>query len=283
VEPDFDFVGEAHGTCWRGEGLIDPNEGDVRFENEGSLEPLPVVRERMVVMRAVGLTKIYPAVSEGSGAGRAALELFRGLDLKVCAGEMVAIVGESGAGKSSLLHLLAALDTPTAGEVWCGESRLSGFTPKQAADFRNRDVGYVWQFHYLLPEFSALENVAMPLLARGTGRGLALEKAGFWLGEVGLADRSANRSGELSGGEQQRVSVARALVTEPKILLADEPTGDLDGKTAEAVFGLIQRLHEAHGLTSVLVTHNLVFAERCDRVLRLREGRLVDARGVGAD
>jgi lipoprotein-releasing system ATP-binding protein len=263
--------------------LIDPNEGDVRFENEGSLEPLPVVRERMVVMRAVGLTKIYPAVSEGSGAGRAALELFRGLDLKVCAGEMVAIVGESGAGKSSLLHLLAALDTPTAGEVWCGESRLSGFTPKQAADFRNRDVGYVWQFHYLLPEFSALENVAMPLLARGTGRGLALEKAGFWLGEVGLADRSANRSGELSGGEQQRVSVARALVTEPKILLADEPTGDLDGKTAEAVFGLIQRLHEAHGLTSVLVTHNLVFAERCDRVLRLREGRLVDARGVGAD
>jgi lipoprotein-releasing system ATP-binding protein len=257
--------------------LIDPNEGDVRFENEGSLEPLPVVRERMVVMRAVGLTKIYAAISEGGGAGRAALELFRGLDLKVYAGEMVAIVGESGAGKSSLLHLLAALDTPTAGEVWCGESRLSGLTPKQAADFRNRDVGYVWQFHYLLPEFSALENVAMPLLARGDRRSTALEKAEFWLREVGLADRAANRSGELSGGEQQRVSVARALVTEPKILLADEPTGDLDGKTAEAVFGLIQRLHEAHGLTSVLVTHNLEFAQRCDRVLRLREGQLVDA------
>jgi lipoprotein-releasing system ATP-binding protein len=258
--------------------LIDPNEGDVRFENEGSLEPLPTERERTVVMRAVGLTKIYAAVSETAGSARTALELFRGLDLKVHVGEMVAIVGESGAGKSSLLHLLAALDTPTAGEVWCGESRLSSFTPRQAADFRNRDVGYVWQFHYLLPEFSALENVAMPLLARGHRRGSALEKAGLWLGEVGLEDRAAHRSGELSGGEQQRVSLARALVTDPKILLADEPTGDLDGKTAEAVFGLIQRLHEAHGLTSVLVTHNLEFAERCDRVLRLRDGRLEDGR-----
>ena len=116
----------------------------------------------------------------------------------------------------------------------------------------------------------------------GDGRGAALEQAAYWLGEVGLADRAANRTGELSGGEQQRVSVARALVTEPKILLADEPTGDLDLKTAEAVFGLIQRLHEAHGLTSVLVTHNMEFAERCDRVLRLREGRLVDARAAGA-
>ena len=255
---------------------MDPNDGDVRFENEGSLEPLPFVRERAVVMRAVGLTKVYAAVSGGDGSGRAALELFRGLDLRVHAGEMVAIVGESGAGKSSLLHLLAALDTPTAGEVWCGESRLSSFTPRQAADFRNRDVGYVWQFHYLLPEFSALENVAMPLLARGVGRGAALEKARFWLGEVGLGERAMHRSGELSGGEQQRVSLARALVTEPKILLADEPTGDLDGKTAEAVFGLIQRLHEAHGLTSVLVTHNLEFAQRCDRMLKLREGRLVE-------
>jgi lipoprotein-releasing system ATP-binding protein len=254
-----------------------PEEPPVQ-DPESGLEPLPILRERSAVMRAVGLTKIYPAVSEGAGAGRAALELFRGLDLKVYAGEMVAIVGESGAGKSSLLHLLAALDTPTAGEVWCGESRLSSFTPRQAADFRNRDVGYVWQFHYLLPEFSALENVAMPLLARGHRRGSALEKAGLWLGEVGLEDRAAHRSGELSGGEQQRVSLARALVTDPKILLADEPTGDLDGKTAEAVFGLIQRLHEAHGLTSVLVTHNLEFAERCDRLLRLRDGRLEDGR-----
>jgi lipoprotein-releasing system ATP-binding protein len=260
--------------------LIDPLDGDVEFENEGTLEPLPVVRERTVVMRAVGLTKIYAAVSAGAGAERPALELFRGLDLRVHAGEMVAIVGESGAGKSSLLHLLAALDTPTAGEVWCGESRVGSFTPKQAAEYRNRDVGYVWQFHYLLPEFSALENVAMPLLARGMRRGPALEQARVWLDEVGLGDRAEHRSGELSGGEQQRVSLARALVTEPRLLLADEPTGDLDGNTAEAVFGLIQRLHEAHGLTSVLVTHNLEFAERCDRVLRLRDGKLVDARAA---
>lgn len=263
--------------------MIDPNDGDVEFENEGTLEPLPLVKERSVVMRAVGLTKTYAAVSARTGAGRPALELFRGLDLKVHAGEMVAIVGESGAGKSSLLHLLAALDTPTAGDVWCGESRLSSFTPRQAAEFRNRDVGYVWQFHYLLPEFSAVENVAMPLLARGVRRGEAMEKARVWLGEVGLADRAEHRSGELSGGEQQRVSLARALVTEPRLLLADEPTGDLDGKTAEAVFSLIQRLHGAHGLTSVLVTHNLEYAERCDRVLRLREGRLVDARATAKE
>ncbi len=248
------------------------SEGISRFENEGSLEPLPVAAGRAVVLRAVGLTKTYAAVSNAAGNGE--LELFRSLNLTIHAGEMVAIVGESGAGKSTLLHLLAALDTPTAGEVWCGDARLSSFTAKQAADFRNRDVGYVWQFHYLLPEFTALENVAMPLLARGMGWASAMERARVWLGEVGLAERGEHRSGELSGGEQQRVSLARALVTEPKILLADEPTGDLDGKTAEAVFGLIQGLHRAHGLTSVLVTHNLEFAGRCGRILRLREGRL---------
>jgi lipoprotein-releasing system ATP-binding protein len=135
--------------------LIDPNEGDVRFENEGSLEPLPIVRERTVVMRAVGLTKIYAAVSEGAGPERPALELFRGLDLKVHAGEMVAIVGESGAGKSSLLHLLAALDTPTAGEVWCGESKTSSFTPKQQAEFPNRDVGMCGSFTICCRSFPA--------------------------------------------------------------------------------------------------------------------------------
>ncbi|WP_396127150.1 ABC transporter ATP-binding protein [Edaphobacter bradus] len=226
---------------------------------------------RTVVLRAEGLTKVYPAVP---GSEKGGLELFRGLNLTIYTGEMVAIVGESGAGKSTLLHLLAALDKPSAGEVWCGGERLSSFTRKQAADFRNRDVGYVWQFHYLLPEFTALENVAMPLLARGMKKSSAIDRAQYWLGEVGLGQRAKHRSGELSGGEQQRVSLARALVTEPKILLADEPTGDLDSKTAEAVFELIRGLHQAHGLTSVIVTHNLDFAGRCGRILRLREGRL---------
>jgi lipoprotein-releasing system ATP-binding protein len=242
-----------------------------------NLQPLPEARIPRVVLRADGLTKVYPAVT---GAARGEVELFRGLDLTVRAGEMVAIVGESGAGKSTLLHLLAALDKPTAGEVFCGETRLSTFTPRQAASYRNCDVGYVWQFHYLLPEFTALENIAMPLLARGMGRRAALDRAAFWLREVGLAARGEHRSGELSGGEQQRVSLARALVTEPKILLADEPTGDLDTKTGEAVFELIQGLHEAHGLTSVLVTHNLDFAGRCGRMLRLRGGRLDEEVGL---
>ncbi len=229
-----------------------------------------------VVLRAEGLTKRYAAVAGGAKSGRRELELFRGLDLEVRAGEMVAVVGESGAGKSSLLHLLAALDRPTAGEVWCAGKRLGGMSAAEAARFRNTDVGYVWQFHYLLPEFTALENVAMPLLARGERRADALTEARGWLGEVGLAERWEHQSGELSGGEQQRVSLARALVTEPKVLLADEPTGDLDERTAEAVFGLIQRLHVAHGLASVLVTHSMEFARRCDRLLRLREGRLVE-------
>jgi len=237
----------------------------------GTLQPFAKDEGPRVVLRAEGLTKVYPAVA---AAARGEVELFRDLDLTVRAGEMVAIVGESGAGKSTLLHLLAALDKPSAGEVWCGEARLSRFTPRQAAEFRNRDVGYVWQFHYLLPEFTAVENIAMPLLARGMGRTSALERAAFWLGEVGLAARERHRSGELSGGEQQRVSLARALVTEPAILLADEPTGDLDTRTGEAVFELIQGLHQAHGLTSVLVTHNLDFAERCGRMLRLKGGRL---------
>jgi lipoprotein-releasing system ATP-binding protein len=233
-----------------------------------------------VMLRAEGLTKIYPAVAGGGSAGedgaRGAVVLFRGLDFQVAAGEMVAIVGESGSGKSSLLHLMAALDRPTEGDVWVGEVRVGGLGARQAAEFRNRDVGYVWQFHYLLPEFTALENVAMPLLARGERRAAALEKARVWLGEVGLAGRAGHRSGELSGGEQQRVSLARALVTGPKLLLADEPTGDLDGKTAEVVFGLIQKLHQEHALTSVLVTHNMEFAVRCGRVLRLRDGQLTE-------
>jgi lipoprotein-releasing system ATP-binding protein len=206
---------------------------------------------------------------------RGALTLFRGLDLEIRTGEMVAIVGQSGAGKSTLLHILGALDAPTAGTVICASTNVATLSQRQAAAFRNREIGYVWQFHYLLPEFTALENVAMPLLARGVARRDALPVAANWLREVGLEDRGDHRPGELSGGEQQRIALARALANHPRLLLADEPTGDLDEVTAGMVFDLLERLHLSHGLTSILVTHNLDLAARCTRALRLEGGRLV--------
>jgi lipoprotein-releasing system ATP-binding protein len=207
---------------------------------------------------------------------RGALTLFRDLSFQVATGELVAIVGQSGAGKSTLLHMLGALDTPSAGTVYCASTNVATLSPRQASAFRNREIGYVWQFHYLLPEFTAQENVAMPLLARGQGKREAMDSAAGWLHEVGLEDRSGHRPGELSGGEQQRVALARALVNQPRLLLADEPTGDLDESTARQVFDLIQRIHSDHGLTSILVTHNMELAGRCSRVLRLERGRLVD-------
>jgi lipoprotein-releasing system ATP-binding protein len=225
------------------------------------------------ILRATSLDKTYPPLAPNTPG----LRLFHDLSLTVAAGEMVAIVGESGAGKSSLLHLLAALDKPTAGEVHCGPTNVTSLTTKQAALYRNRDIGYIWQFHYLLPEFTALENVAMPLLAHNNPRKPALAEAALWLDRVGLAGRAQNRSGELSGGEQQRLSIARALITRPKLLLADEPTGDLDTATADRVFTLLQSLHREQSLASLIVTHNLDFAARCDRTLRLREGRLIPA------
>jgi lipoprotein-releasing system ATP-binding protein len=205
---------------------------------------------------------------------RGPLTLFRLLNLEVQAGEMVAIVGQSGAGKSTLLHILGALDAPTAGTVICASTNVARLSLREAAAFRNREIGYVWQFHYLLPEFTALENVAMPLLASGGNRREALQTASNWLAEVGLDDRGDHRPGELSGGEQQRVALARALVNNPRLLLADEPTGDLDETTAGRVFDLIERLHATHGLTSILVTHNLDLAARCTRILRLESGKL---------
>ena len=219
------------------------------------------------MVQVSGLEKTYQTA-------RGALNLFRGLDLVVETGEMVAIVGQSGAGKSTLLHILGALDAPSAGTVHCASTDVARLTPRSAAAFRNREIGYVWQFHYLLPEFTALENVAMPLLARGVARQEAFRAAANWLREVGLEDRGDHRPGELSGGEQQRVALARALVNNPRLLLADEPTGDLDETTAGSVFDLIERLHLSHGLTSILVTHNLDLAARCTRVLRLEGGRL---------
>ena len=202
------------------------------------------------------------------------LVLFEEVNFAVKRQELLAIVGQSGASKSTLLHILGALDTPSAGDVYFASTILRNLSPVEAAAFRNREIGYVWQFHYLLPEFTAAENVALPLLARGKSKREALNEAIHWLEEVGLGDRSSHRAGELSGGEQQRVSLARALVTTPKLLLADEPTGDLDDQTADALFGLIQRLHESYGLTSILVTHNLPLARRCERVMRLAHGRM---------
>jgi lipoprotein-releasing system ATP-binding protein len=225
------------------------------------------LREGEVLLRVQGLKKVFRS-------GKSDLLLFENLSFEVRRGEMLAIVGESGAGKSTLLHILSALDHASEGDVYCAELKLNGLSADQAAEFRNRDAGFVWQFHYLLPEFTAAENVAMPLLQRGRSWAEVAPEAARWLAEVGLAQRADHRSGELSGGEQQRVALARALITGPKLLLADEPTGDLDGQTAEAVFELIARLHREHQLTSLIATHNVSFARRCHRVLRLERGRV---------
>jgi lipoprotein-releasing system ATP-binding protein len=217
------------------------------------------------MLRVEGLKKVFRS-------GDSDLVLFENLSFAVRQGEMLAIVGESGAGKSTLLHILSALDRASAGDVYCANLHLNSLSHDQAADFRNRETGFVWQFHYLLPEFTAVENVAMPLLLRGQAWEQVEPEALRWLSQVGLEKRAHHRSGELSGGEQQRVALARALITRPKVLLADEPTGDLDGQTAEGVFTLIARLHQEHQLTSLIATHNLSFARRCHRVLRLGRG-----------
>jgi lipoprotein-releasing system ATP-binding protein len=219
------------------------------------------------MLRAHGLKKVFKTTASE-------LVLFENLSFQVAQGEMLAIVGESGAGKSTLLHILGALDRASEGDVYFAQLRLSSLSENDAADFRNREIGFVWQFHYLLPEFTALENVAMPLLLRGRSPQDVEGEAFRWLKEVGLAERSHHRSGELSGGEQQRVALARALITQPKLLLADEPTGDLDARTADSVFELISRLHREYQLTSLIATHNLAFARRCHRVLRLQQGRI---------
>ena len=223
--------------------------------------------DREEILRVEGLKKAFRS-------GGSDLVLFENLSFQVASGEMVAIVGESGSGKSTLLHILGALDRASAGEVYCADLRLGSLSEDGAAEFRNREIGFVWQFHYLLPEFTALENVAMPLLLRESPPQEARKDAFRWLEEVGLGPRSHHRSGELSGGEQQRVALARALITKPKLLLADEPTGDLDNRTADSVFELISRLHGEYQLTSLIATHNFAFARKCHRVLRLQGGRV---------
>src|SRR5919108_4968756 len=195
--------------------------------------------ENSEILRVEGLKKAFRS-------GSSELVVFENLSFRVRKGEMLAIVGESGAGKSTLLHILGALDSASEGDVYCAQMQLRTLSDDAAADFRNREIGFVWQFHYLLPEFTAAENVAMPLLLRGTPQKQAQASALDWLQEVGLSERAHHRSGELSGGEQQRVALARALITGPQLLMADEPTGDLDAHTADAVFELIARLHRDH-------------------------------------
>jgi lipoprotein-releasing system ATP-binding protein len=198
------------------------------------------------------------------------LEILRGADFCLWAGQSVALVAPSGAGKSTLLHIAGLLEPPDAGEVFIAGEATVRMADDQRTALRRGEIGFVYQFHHLLPEFSALENVAMPLLMKGIRRQEAEKQALQWLQEVGLAERASHRSGELSGGEQQRVALARALVTRPKILMADEPTGDLDNRTADAVFDLISKLHRDYRLTSLIVTHNHAFARRCGSATRRR-------------
>jgi lipoprotein-releasing system ATP-binding protein len=213
------------------------------------------------------LTKIYRS-------GEQELPIFQNLDLTVFTGEMIAIIGESGVGKSTLLHLMAGLDRPTSGAIYYKGTKITGFSEPELSAFRNCEIGYVWQQHHLLPEFTAAENVMMPLLIRGISRNKAGSAAAGSLEEVGLSARGHHLAGELSGGEQQRVAIARALAANPSLLLADEPTGNLDERTGEMIFRLLADLRRQRNLTCVLVTHNLHFAGECGRILRLEGGVL---------
>src|ERR1700693_4674810 len=208
------------------------------------------------------------------GTGGAEITVLSGVTVSVEPGKLIAVSCPSGAGKSTFLHLLAALDTPASGTVYFEGKAIDSFQENELANYRNRYIGFVWARHHLLADFTAAENVAMPLLMRGAGYDEALETSERWLREVGLGERVSQRAGELSGGEQQRVAIARALVQQPALLLADEPTGDLDERNAMAVFELMQRLHREHRLTSILATHNTVLAGRADRVLQLEHGKL---------
>jgi lipoprotein-releasing system ATP-binding protein len=219
------------------------------------------------LLRIEGLARVYK-----SGAND--LVIFRDLDLAVGQGEQIAIVGESGAGKSTLLHLIAGLDQPTAGRILYQGLDITQLDENGRTAFRNREIGFVWQQHHLLPEFTAEENVMMPLLIRGAGREEALRTATELLGETGIGGRGGHRAGELSGGEQQRVALARALAGGPSLLLADEPTGNLDEKTGWMIFDLLRDLRQRRNLTMILVTHNQQFAQKMDRQLRLEGGRL---------
>jgi len=224
----------------------------------------------MSFLSATGITKSYTV-------GQMRLTVLRDLDLRVERGEMVAIVGASGVGKSTLLHVLGGLDRVDAGAVVIGDANLTALADSEIVRFRNRHVGFVFQFHHLLPEFSAVENAEMPMRIARMSAADARARARALLDRVGLAERLTHRPGMLSGGEQQRVAVARALVMRPSVLLADEPTGDLDERTADSLHALLREMHQSYALTSVIATHNSRLAAACDRVLRLEGGCLVDA------
>ena len=214
------------------------------------------------------------ALSKSFVSGNRTLQVLQGIDFSVEEGEMVAVVGASGVGKSTLLHLLGGVDQPSSGEIRYRGQSLSSMGSSALAGFRNREVGFVFQFHFLMPDFSALENVMMPLLIGGERAGRARERAGELLADVGLAERLEHRPGELSGGEQQRVAIARAMAREPRVVLADEPTGNLDTETGSATFSVLERLNRERGLTMIVVSHNEILAGAAGRVLLLSGGRL---------
>ena len=222
----------------------------------------------MPFLQVIQLCKSYPS-SRGPN-----LEVLRNLDLGVETGEMVAVTGASGVGKTTLMQSIGGLDRIDRGTIRVSDTEVSSLSDDELSNFRNRHVGFVFQFHHLLPEFNALENIEMPLRISGLGADEAQHRARQLLDQVGLADRWTHRPGKLSGGEQQRVAVARALVMHPALLLADEPTGDLDARTGESLHRLLREMHEQHGLTSVIATHNPRLAKACDRVLSLEDGHL---------
>lgn len=231
------------------------------------LNPAPGPRPPTPFLWAEHLTKTYIS-------GKNRVVVFEDLSVEIAQGEMVAIVGPSGAGKSTLLHLLGGLDRPSVGAVKVAEFDIFKLGDVDLARFRNREIGFIFQFHHLLPEFTAVENTMMPLLIGRSSHQAARESALAVLESVGLKDRATHRPGEMSGGEQARVALARALVAPPRLLLADEPTGDLDSKTSESIHNLLKEVHRSQKLTSVIVTHNERLAAICDRVLHLEDGRL---------
>ena len=222
----------------------------------------------MPFLDARGIVKTY-------AVGGHRLTVLQDLDLQVEAGEMVAIVGASGVGKSTLLHILGGLDRADRGTVMVGEAELTTMPDAELVALRNHRIGFVFQFHHLLPEFSAVENAEMPMRIARLPLEVARPRAEALLSRVGLGERLAHRPGMLSGGEQQRVAVARALIMKPAVLLADEPTGDLDEQSADSLHALLREMHQAYGLTSVIATHNPRLAGACDRILRLETGRLI--------